>query len=544
MQRLCLLFLFLLSHFSILTAAVEEFSRGGIHKDPEPDVKKQTTPDCYFRTSEILKIPKTHQWGFSWYSVAMPIFREPIAGTQIGLGSTWINPNNEFINEKMKEIAKICNYSGVLNEPTLWVLFQSMEGSLGWWTHTKFPSLMPKYKLDSWKNFYSYSVSSPGFNVYDGSKPFPLSQGSLGPVYLSNRILIPPDGMPTTDRSSGAMLGVAWYPLKISREWRNDSGNTWTVFFYSKNFKGPLVFHPEEFWQDYPSPRENKKNYGLDSQPAVIRTMASEWGTVPFKRLADSNGVIWSKIPAISFPADTDGRTVLVRDVKAYEKTMGEDVTKSILSSQGIDLAASIQRNSVMIPLSAVNSPYYQEGKKLKIHQAFNLVTFDDQTAFGFQWDEKKAQTLDLPSYFKEVGDSRKPVPESEVPDELVKSRFQTAGDIKFKFETPNWWFEDAEADAKEYQTKLTDKTTVTYRWIRFKDQAAVKALKLTDEQNEKLQKAVEKIHRSCAGDIEFMAPPSKGELVEFDPGLLVTPPEGKEVGWVPVLVRQEIATP
>ena len=543
MQRLGLFCLFLLSHFSKLTAAVEEFPHGGIHKDPEPDVKKQITPDCYFGTSEILKIPQTHQWGFSWYSVAMPIFREPISGIQIGLGSTWINPNNESINEKMKEIARLCKYSGVLNEPSLWVQFQSMEGSLGWWTHTKFPAIMPKYKLDSWKNFYTYSVSSPGFNVYDGSKPFPLSQGSLGPIYLSNRILIPPDGMPTTKSSSGGMLGVAWYPLRISKEWSDDSGNTWTVFFNSKNFKGPLIFHSKEFWQDYPSPKDAKNKYGLDCQAAVIRTMASEWGTVPFKKLTDSNGVVWSKIPAISFPTDSDGRTVLVRDVKAYESAMGDVVSQGILSQKGIDLSAAISRNSVPIPLTANNSPYFQEGKKLEIHQGFNLVTFDNQTAFGFQWDENKAGTQDLPSYFKEEGDSRKPVPESKAPEELVQSRFQAAGDSSFKFETPGWWFNGAEVDPKEYQAELTDKTTVTYRWIRFRDQPAVKALRLTEQQRENLQRTVEKIHRSCAEDIEFMAPPSKGELAEFDPGLLVKPPQGKEVGWVPIIVRQEIVT-
>lgn len=81
----------------------------------------------------------------------------------------------------------------------------------------------------------------------------------------------------------------------------------------------------------------------------------------------------------------------------------------------------------------------------------------------------------------------------------------------------------------------------MTYRWVLFKDQPAVKALKLSEEQRDKLQKAVEKIHKSCAAGSDFMAPPTKGELAEFDPGLLVNPPEGKEVGWVPLIVRQEI---
>ena len=232
--------LFGFSCTQFICAEVQDFPSGGIHKDPEPDQKKQITPDCYFGTAEILRIPSGYQWGFSWYSVALPIFQETIAGIQIGLGSTWINPNNEIHNAAMQEIAKKCSYRGSMNDPTLWVQFQSMEGSLGWWVHTKFPTKMPKYKLDSWKNFYSYSVSSPGFIVSTPTNtPIPLSKGSLGPVYLSNRILIPPDGLPTTEKSSGSLLGVAWYPLTISKEWRKDGFHTWAVFLTLKILGDP-----------------------------------------------------------------------------------------------------------------------------------------------------------------------------------------------------------------------------------------------------------------------------------------------------------------
>ena len=60
--------------------------------------------------------------------------------------------------------------------------------------------------------------------------------------------------------------------------------------------------------------------------------MASEWGTVPYKRFTDKEGKNWSKIPAISFPADHEGRTVLVRDVRAYEKLLGDEISQALLS--------------------------------------------------------------------------------------------------------------------------------------------------------------------------------------------------------------------
>jgi hypothetical protein len=35
------------------------------------------------------------------------------------------------------------------------------------------------------------------------------------------------------------------------------------------------------------------------------------------------------------------------------------------------------------------------------------------------------------------------------------------------------------------------------------------------------------------------MAPPSRGTLVALDPALLVTPPQGLEVGYVPIVTGQ-----
>ncbi len=36
------------------------------------------------------------------------------------------------------------------------------------------------------------------------------------------------------------------------------------------------------------------------------------------------------------------------------------------------------------------------------------------------------------------------------------------------------------------------------------------------------------------------MPPPTRGELVRLDPGLIVTPPKGLESGYVPIVTRQE----
>jgi hypothetical protein len=50
----------------------------------------------------------------------------------------------------------------------------------------------------------------------------------------------------------------------------------------------------------------------------------------------------------------------------------------------------------------------------------------------------------------------------------------------------------------------------------------------------------VEKIRRNWIIDKTYIAPPKTGGLVHIDPALILTPPEGMEVGYVPILVRQE----
>ena len=46
-------------------------------------------------------------------------------------------------------------------------------------------------------------------------------------------------------------------------------------------------------------------------------------------------------------------------------------------------------------------------------------------------------------------------------------------------------------------------------------------------------------LHRAWAKDREYLPPPTIGKLADLDPGVLVTPPKGLEVGYVPIVTRQ-----
>ena len=80
----------------------------------------------------------------------------------------------------------------------------------------------------------------------------------------------------------------------------------------------------------------------------------------------------------------------------------------------------------------------------------------------------------------------------------------------------------------------------LTYSWYRFADQPALLNAGLTDVEREALQARVEKLHRHWTKDREYLPPPAVGKLAEIDPALIVTPPEGLEAGYVPIVTRQE----
>lgn len=79
----------------------------------------------------------------------------------------------------------------------------------------------------------------------------------------------------------------------------------------------------------------------------------------------------------------------------------------------------------------------------------------------------------------------------------------------------------------------------ITYAWYRFADQPTLLNADLTDEEREALQARVEKLHRTWRKDRNYLAPPASGKLADLDPALIVTPPPGLEVGYVPIVTRQ-----
>ncbi len=92
---------------------------------------------------------------------------------------------------------------------------------------------------------------------------------------------------------------------------------------------------------------------------------------------------------------------------------------------------------------------------------------------------------------------------------------------------------------AGPFESPLGDGSVVTYYWYRFADQPAILNADLSAAERELLQLRVEKLHRHWTKDREYLPPPTVGKLADLDDAVIVTPPPGLEVGYVPIVTRQ-----
>ena len=107
--------------------------------------------------------------------------------------------------------------------PSFNEVFQTIEGGVGYWGNTHFPSWTPKYRILGIPSCYTLTIGSPGWPF--GGEPKVLDDADMGLVQLSNHVLIPPDGIPfepqtipipSEPKTEGKLLGNAWMALPFT----------------------------------------------------------------------------------------------------------------------------------------------------------------------------------------------------------------------------------------------------------------------------------------------------------------------------------------
>ena len=270
--------------------------------------------------------------GMGFYAAVWPLVDQPLADFQIGLPSSWIQPDNS--DNKDKPLAPEGTLARTWKErgPTWGSVFQTVEGGLGYWAGNHFRYGPPKFSMNATPQCYDYEVGSPGWSFFYSNEALPDNR--LGIAQLSNRLLIPPDAIPFQGNPNGEFLGYSWMALPFTDPTTGDpptGDQSWTCFLSAANFKGPIAYYIPETWSKIGKLFNYPFIYGrgLDARPGIMGGGAMEINTVPRFDAKDAQGTTYSKLPKLQWPVDAEGRAFLVQDVTYYSKTALYDAFKS-----------------------------------------------------------------------------------------------------------------------------------------------------------------------------------------------------------------------
>jgi hypothetical protein len=495
--------------------------------------------------------PADYGYGVSLYSTAWPLLDKPVNGFQIGLASTWILPDNRAVKEPLVPRGTVARDSMPERGPSFWTVFQTIEGGLGFWASNRYFAPTAKFRMNGSIDGYNHEVATSGWDFYGN----PLPGEYMGIAQLSPRLLVPPDGVTLAGNTCGEIFGYAWMalPLVPAREKPVKTGNQcWTAFLNTSNFRGPIAFYIPSIWSKMSQGHPPAVGRGLDVLQGIASGGAIEINNVPQLVSSPANGTSYRRIPQLSFPADRDGQTVLLHQMTTYSKQALWNQVEAWMQGGEAPSGKFEPKGSVVPKVRANPIELTQDGKKkvAGVNDWVKTVALDDRT-FGLHWNKERLspwkngfQKGQFPSYFKHDGDKVTVVNEGSVPDAsgLKASKFPSPDTTQSYVPSENGqgvWKKPGPRSGP-FTAKLADNSVVTYYWYRFVDQPAMQNAGLSAAEQQKLQSLVEKIHREWTPNKQYMAPPSRGKLAAIDSALLVQPPKGLEVGYVPVAMRQD----
>jgi hypothetical protein len=500
------------------------------------------------------KVPGTFDAGFSMYVAAWPLLdRYPGQRFQTGLFGTWMFAKKE--------------------KPLPFKLYSDIEGGLGWWRDTEYATETPKFIMGGVAPNFREWANGPGAGKgRDWSKP----QGKYGIAQLSPWVVWPPDGLNLKQGTCGAWFGYGYLPLPLTPAKATTAGTdistgdqSWTLFLNTGNFKGPVAFFTPFFWSGSVVAEPAFKGMLLDSRPSdPNRALQMETQHIPSIQAVDAKGEQYARVAPTFFPCAENGESRLVHRITSYSR-------QALWDQVAAWFAGGAEASGLIQPAGAVLHTFtgkggatwkiYPDGTTKEDKQplawnAFANPMAVDPHTFGYRWDPqvvKQTKTANglltmIPTYYRLVKNGGKsqwiPVREEDVPAEtgLVKAdvgkpRARTPKTYVTPDDVAGCWKKPG-PKAGPFQARPGDGSVVTYSWYRFADQPALLNADLTAQEREALQARVEKIHAKWTKDREYLAPPASGTLAELDPALIVTPPPGLEIGYVPIATRQEPA--
>ena len=484
--------------------------------------------------------------GGGFYSAVWSLVDQPLANFQIGLPGTWIMPDNS--DDQNIPLAPAGTLARTWKErgPTWGSVFQTVEGGLGYWRGNHFRYGPPKFSMNGTPQAYDYEVGSPGWSFFYSNQALPDNR--LGLAQLSNRLLIPPDGLTFRGHPQGEFLGYSWLALPFTDPTAGQpptGDQSWTCFLNAANFKGPIAFYIPETWSKIGRLFHEPFLYGrgLDARPGIIGGGAMEVNTVPRFDATDAQGNLYRKLPQLHFPVDSQGRARLVQDVTYYSKSALADAFKSWRTG-GPACSGSFDPAGAWKPrLNTHSTRFDQAGLHITGLERICDTRIFEGNVWGLQWFTNAiSPNGEFPQYYIRTDKECVPVAAADVPAEtkLTSQEFALAKPGAAYTSPTNGAWANPGPKLGPFTAKLADGSVVTYAWYRFVDQPSFQTYHWNAKKKAELQAFVEKIHACWSIGRNYMAPPTTGQLVMLDGGLIVTPPHGLETGYVPIVTGQK----
>lgn len=495
------------------------------------------------------RVPEEFNGGFSLYAAAWPLVGVyPGHRFQTGLCGTWMHPQWSEA-EKPKEKC-----------------YTDIEGGLGWWRDTRFPTITPKFIMGGVGPNFSVIANGPGYGAGTWEKP----RGQYGVAQLSPWLLFPLDGLNLKRGTSGELFGYGYLPLPLTPSKSTTAGKNvptgnqcWTLFLNTGNFKGPVAFFTPFFWSQALVEHPEWVGKLLDACPAgPNKPIQMETQHVP-AMITDKQ----ARVAPTRFPVGEDGTSTVLHRLTAYKKAALWDEVQGWFAG-GAPADGRIKADASVVHRfrsgGGSNWSIYLPGTKRddKTPLAWNAFATSftpNPITFGYQWNpgltRREGSLVILPEFYQ-LGTTPRGKPQWQVMDSkqsvieapLAAHQFETP---KEKPQEPRTTPEDAASCWKApgpvagpFKARLGDGSVVTYFWYRFADQPAMLNADLTPEERDQVQQRVEKLHRAWTRDRDYLPPPDLGTLADLDPALIVTPPKGLEAGYVPIATRQELEKP
>lgn len=498
------------------------------------------------------KVPQKYNGGFSMYISAWPLLEKyPGNKFQTGLFGTWMFAQYE--------------------KPYPERIYSDIEGGLGWWRDTRFATETPKFIMGGVALNFCAWANGPGAGK---GRNWKQPKGKYGIAQLSPWVLWPPDGLNLKQGTCGELFGYGYLPLPLTEKKATTAGkkvptgnNCWTLFLNTGNFKGPVAFFTPYFWSKVTAERPELAGMFLDSRPSQPnRHLQMETQYIPSVQATDSKGDTYARIAVTSFPCEAEGDSKVVKQVASYTRKALWNSVKSWFNGGEKALGTIDPAESNLHRFPGKGAATWRiflpsENKDERIPVAwdeFAAPNASDPHTFGYRWKgdfvtKKKTANgslITLPEYYRLVDKKGKnprwvPISPKDVPAETGLAKFKFRKSRKTPFqpyvtpEGPESCWKKPGPVAGPFQAFPGDGTVVTYYWYRFADQPALLNADLTEKERENLQKRVEILHRNWGKDRDYLPPPASGKLADIDPALLVKPPKGLEVGYVPIVTRQ-----